>query len=59
MYIVYCICASCGLKKKKRKLNQPVQGAGIGSTLGEMELEGVIIHAILWLGKKSSRNGSI
>ena len=35
------------------KLNQPVSGAGIGSKLGEMALEGVTMHAIPWLGKKA------
>ena len=39
--------------KETGKLNKPVQGAGIGSTLGEMALEGVTMHAIPWLGKKA------
>ena len=36
-----------------KKLIQPVSGAGIGFTLGEMALEGVTMHAIPWLGKKA------
>ena len=54
----WCTCAECGINKNKiceksGKLIQPVEGAGIGSTLGEMALEGVTMHAIPWLGKKA------
>ena len=55
--MLWCTCAECGIKKHKiceetGKLNKPVQGAGIGPTLGEMAL-GVTMHAIPWLGKKA------
>ena len=54
--MLWCTCAECGIKNNKicketGKLNRPFQGAGIGSTLGEME--GVTMHAIPWLGKKA------
>ena len=44
-------------KKKTGKLNQPVKRVGIGSTLGEMALEGVTMHAIPWLDKKTVEMG--
>ena len=43
-------CAQCGIRKT-RFLKQ--QGSGVGSTLNEMALEGVTMHAIPWLGKKA------
>ena len=50
----WCTCAECGIKKT-RFVKQ--QGSGIGSTLGEMALEGVTMHAIPWLGKKAVEKG--
>ena len=41
--------------KKKKIVKQ--QGSGIGSTLGEMALEGVTMHAIPWLRKKAVEMG--
>ena len=49
----FCHCASCGIektsfvKKKSRKLSQPVKGAGFG----ELALTG-FTHAIPWMAKK-------
>ena len=40
----WCTCAECGIKKKR--FVSITSGKGIGSTLGEMALEGVTMHAI-------------
>ena len=50
----WCTCAECGIKKNKICKKT---GSGIGSTLGEMALEGVTMHAIPWLGKKAVEMG--
>ena len=44
---------------EKTRFVSNTSGRGIGSTLGEMALEGVTMHTIPWLGKKSSRNASV
>ena len=43
-------------KQRNQKLIQPVQGAGIGSAIGELALTGVT-HVIPWLGKKAVELG--
>ena len=42
---------------KKTRFVSNTSGKGIGSTLGEMALEGVTMHAIPWSGKRAVEMG--